>query len=130
MSLFCPMPFFVQVQEHGLEPNPIVIDADDLQQDPSSILRQYCEKVNIPYSADLLKWEAGANIVDTWKIADILEQANKLEEGGLYDVAFGSTWLQPPSPAPSGEAIDKDLVPVIDQCMEVYDKMHAMRIKP
>ncbi|XP_072022090.1 uncharacterized protein [Amphiura filiformis] len=118
------------VQSHELEKVPIIIDADDLQRHPGSILSQYCEAVGIPYSDDLLEWEAGAGVVDTWQLADILEQANKLEEGGFYDTAFSSTHFFPPSDPPTRDEIDDDLLPVIDKAMVFYDSMYAGRIKP
>ncbi|XP_072023977.1 uncharacterized protein [Amphiura filiformis] len=42
---------------------PIIIDADDLQNHPESIISQYCEKTGIHYSKSLLTWEAGDGIV-------------------------------------------------------------------
>ncbi|XP_072037044.1 uncharacterized protein [Amphiura filiformis] len=118
------------VQSHGLETNPIIIDADDLQRDPGSVLSQYCKAVGIPYADGLLEWEAGAGVVDTWKLANIMEQANKLEEGGFYDTAFSSTHFSPPSDPPTRDEIDDDLLPLIDKAMVFYDSMYAARIKP
>lgn len=38
---------------------PIVIDGDDLQQDPDGIMQKYCEKVGIPHIPESLYWDAG-----------------------------------------------------------------------
>ncbi len=116
------------VQHHGLDKDPIIIDADDLQRNPRSILSQYCAAVGIPYSESLLQWEAGARVVDTWKLADIAQQVDQLEEGGYYETAFRSTHFLPPRDPP--DEIDADLLPLIDKCREIYNKMYASRIKP
>ncbi|XP_072029342.1 uncharacterized protein [Amphiura filiformis] len=118
------------VHDHGLEKDPIIIDADDLQKYPGSILLQYCKAVGIPYSENLLEWEAGTGVVDSWKLADVLEQANRLEEGGFYDAAFSSTHFLPLGDPPSRDEMDDDLLPLIDKSMVFYDKMYAARIKP
>ena len=116
------------VQHQGLEKDPIIIDADDLQSNPGSILSQYCAAVGIPYSESLLQWEAGARVVDTWKLADIAQQVDQLEEGGYYETAFRSTHFLPPRDPP--DEIDADLLPLIDKSTEFYNRMYAARIKP
>ena len=37
----------------------VIIDADDLQTNPASILCQYCEVIGIPFKESMLNWEAG-----------------------------------------------------------------------
>ncbi|XP_072023372.1 uncharacterized protein [Amphiura filiformis] len=118
------------VQDYGLEKDPIIIDADDLQRDPGSILPQYCKAVGIPYSENLLQWEAGAKVIDSWKIASIFMEGNKMEEDEFYDAAFSSTHFLPPGDPPSQDQIDEDLLPLIDKSMGYYDNMYAARIKP
>ncbi|XP_072030524.1 uncharacterized protein [Amphiura filiformis] len=53
------------LQDHPqlADPNPVVIDADDLQNHPASILSQYCEAVGLPFTDDLLRWKPGTDVV-------------------------------------------------------------------
>ncbi|XP_072037050.1 uncharacterized protein [Amphiura filiformis] len=120
----------VHVQEK-LGQFPIVIDADDLQANPSSVLRQYCHLLGVEFKESMLQWEAGDKIVDTWIASKMILQGNKMEEGGgFYEDAFKSTEFHPPRELPSRDQIDPDLLPVIDQCMPLYEKMYSMRIRP
>ncbi|XP_072018625.1 uncharacterized protein [Amphiura filiformis] len=119
----------VHVQEK-LGQSPIVIDADDLQANPASVLRQYCHLLGVEFKESMLQWEAGDKIVDTWIASKTILQGNKLEEGGYFEDAFQSTEFHPPRDLPSREQIVLDLLPVIDQCMPLYEKMYSMRIRP
>ena len=44
---------------------PIVVDADDILQDPEGMMRLYCEKANLPYDENMTKWEPG--MVADWE---------------------------------------------------------------
>ena len=48
---------------------PVLIDADELEEDPEGVTRAYCEAVDIPFIAKALKWEADKHINDwdSWK---------------------------------------------------------------
>lgn len=48
---------------------PVLIDADDLEEDPEGTTRAYCDAVGIPFKAETLSWEAGKHIKDwdSWK---------------------------------------------------------------
>ncbi len=110
---------------------PIIIDADDLQANPASILRQDCDLIGVKFSELLLHWEAGDNITDTWIASKIVLRGNKMEDGGGYfEGALRSTGFLPPKEMPSRDQIDADLLPLIDQYMPIYEKMYSMRIKP
>ncbi|KAJ8050384.1 Branched-chain-amino-acid aminotransferase-like protein 2 [Holothuria leucospilota] len=50
---------FWQYVRNTVDPNPVVIDSDDLQNFPEQILRKYCEVVGIPFKTTYLKWDAG-----------------------------------------------------------------------
>ncbi len=117
------------VQEQ-LDQSPIIIDADDLQANPASILKQYCHLTGVKFNESMLQWKAGDEIVDTWIASKNILQGNKLQEGGYYDDAFKSTEFHPPKRMPSRDQIDSDLLPIIDQCMPLYEKMYSMRIQP
>ncbi|XP_020903462.2 branched-chain-amino-acid aminotransferase-like protein 2 [Exaiptasia diaphana] len=46
------------VTEH-LDLNPVVVDADDLLDNPSKVLKNYCKAVGIRYEASMTSWEPG-----------------------------------------------------------------------
>ncbi|XP_072016787.1 uncharacterized protein [Amphiura filiformis] len=114
---------------HGM--NPIIIDADDLQRHPESIMRKYCAAVGIPFTEDLLQWPSGDDILHTWMAPDGLIQGNKLgNEGGFYDVALQSTCFGPPRETPSRASLREDVRYMSDASMPFYEKMYNHRIKP
>ena len=43
---------------------PIVIDSDDLQNDPVRILRKLCDDLEIPYCESMLRWKPGPKAYD------------------------------------------------------------------
>ena len=43
---------------------PIVIDSDDLQNDPVRILRKLCDDLEIPYCESMLRWKQGPKAYD------------------------------------------------------------------
>ncbi|XP_072051685.1 uncharacterized protein [Amphiura filiformis] len=117
--------------KENLDPNVVVIDADDLQSNPSSILRQFCQGVGIPYNDGLLKWPSDRDIIKTWKMSRISLQGSFLEnEGGFYEVALKSTEFHPANPLPKRSELPKDIQEVADKSMESYDKMREMCLKP
>ena len=48
-----------------LDTKPVVIDADDLLENPEEMMRLYCEQTNLPYDENMTKWEPG--MVEDWK---------------------------------------------------------------
>lgn len=53
---------FQQLQSKGK--TPVVVDSGLLLQDPPSVLRQLCEKTRIPFTTDMLHWQAGPKPYD------------------------------------------------------------------
>ncbi len=119
--------FINYLSEADIEPNPIIIDADDLQNNPGSILRQYCETVDIPYSAKLLQWESGDDIVKKrWLASKTLLAGNEI--ANYYEAAFASTGFQV-AKKPSTD-IPEDIVELIENMTPFYNKLYERRLKP
>ncbi len=107
--------------------DPIIIDADDLQNHPASILRQYCQSVEIPYSDDLLSWEAGDGCVSrNWYISKSYLAANRML--GFYDEAFASTRFHVAKDIP--KSIPEDVTRIARRAQPYYQTLYQMRIKP
>ncbi len=118
------------VQEN-INPNPVIIDADDLQSNPASILRQFCQRVEIPYSDNLLEWPSDRDVINTWKISRTLLHGNlEADRGGFYETALTSTEFQPPTPTPKRSELPADLQEVTDISLTFYEQMYEMRLKP
>ncbi len=118
------------LQERGIEPNPIIIDADDLLTNPASILRQYCELLGVPFNESMLEWPSGIEILKSWKGARELLLGNFHESGGYYDMAMKSTRFNLPREMPKREDLSDDILKCVDHSMPYYEKMYDMRLKP
>ncbi len=117
--------------KNNRDPNVIVIDADDLQNNSSSILQQFCDGLGLPYSDSLLKWPNDPYVMKSWKVARVSAQGNFLEnEGGFYAVALKSTQFQPAKPLPERRELSEDLQKAADEAMPFYEKMKEMCLKP
>ncbi len=108
-----------------------VIDADDLQNHPESILRQYCDAVGIPYNDRLLQWESGDEIVKkNWFVSRAIMQGNQF--GGYYRHAFESTHFLSVKDAGSSstDALPPDVVRLCEKAEPYYKQLYEMRLRP
>ena len=48
-----------------IDPNPLVLDADDLLENPKEIMQLYCSSTELPFTEDMLTWEPGE--IEEWK---------------------------------------------------------------
>ena len=69
---------FEYVKEKKLDENPIIIEADDLVNDPAAILSALCGKLGLPYSDSLLTWDKGTHVVDTWTLGNKLKWSSNM----------------------------------------------------
>jgi hypothetical protein len=50
--------------------NPVVIDSDDLLEDPASMVELYCAAIGVPFIAEALSWEPGSRSEVLWYDGD------------------------------------------------------------
>ena len=50
--------FFQFVRSH-LDPSPVVVDADDLLDNPEGMMQSYCEALGLEYQENMTKWNPG-----------------------------------------------------------------------
>ena len=117
------------LKNRGDEPKPIIIDADDLQSNPDSILRQYFATIGLPYDESLLNWPAGTDALDFW-IGSKEDLLVGLKPGGFYENCVKSTCFLPPSPIPKREDLSEDIQVEVDYVWKWYMEMYDMRLRP
>ncbi|XP_072039165.1 uncharacterized protein [Amphiura filiformis] len=118
------------LKNRGDEPMPIVIDADDLQQDPDSILSQYFASLGIPYDKSLLHWPSGVDGLDNW-IGARTDLSAGIKPGGYFETALvTSSCFAPPSAIPTRDQLDADILAQVDFVWRWYEEMYALRIRP
>lgn len=118
------------IKQQG-DPNPVLIDADDLQASPASIMRQYCDAIGIPFNESMIQWSGDRDLLDDWIINSTFVAVNKISgKGGFYEAAFSSTHFKAPSKIPSRSELTDDILELVDASMPYYEKLYALRIKP
>ena len=91
---------------------PPVVDSDDILRNPRGVLTALCASLNIPFSEDMLKWNAGPREFDgVWA-------------SHWYNAVWASTGFEAPSeeePAKLPDALRR----VEDQARPLYEKLRA-----
>ncbi|KAJ8039895.1 hypothetical protein HOLleu_14045 [Holothuria leucospilota] len=116
--------------KESLDPHPVVIDADDLQNCPDQILRMYCEAVGIPYKEKYVEWPEGDKSLK-YCYGPLDQMVSWGKRKGIYSVAFASSCFHPISgEKPSFEDLTPDARRYAEELREGYEEMYPTRIKP
>ena len=106
---------FVHITEK-LEQPPVVIDAANLLKNPKYVLKEVCRKLGIPFSAEMLKWEAGPI------------EADGVWAQHWYHNVHQSTGFKPYQP--KQETVPEQLLPLLETCNNFYRPMAKYAITP
>lgn len=110
----------------NVEPNPMVINADDLKTTPGAILKEFCNHTGLPYSDSLLRWDTSTEVVSRWiACGDTL-----LCDVPMFflDAATSSEFVASKSKPVSREELTDDVVKLVDIAMPLYQEMNEHRI--
>ena len=117
---------YQHVKKH-YDPNPVIIDTDDLLANPSGILKAYCQAVGIPYSDDLLQWKPGRECLDQqWMVAK--EQIMAQNLGNTHAESFSSICFGKPTGVPDHDSLSDDVRHYSDLSMKCYEEMYSTRL--
>ncbi|XP_071509489.1 uncharacterized protein [Diadema antillarum] len=138
---FAPAPeegtfyFFREIHElwchirENADNNPVIVDIDELMEDPATILPLLFRALGIPYSEDYLTWDASSDVVLKWHsvCSNVLEAPRyKL----WFANAFKSTCFKPSSTSASLDGVTKDIRDIAEKEMPYYEEMYKFRITP
>jgi hypothetical protein len=94
--------------------DPPIVDSRDLLRDPERILRQVCERLDVPYDPAMLSWPAGPRESDgIW--ADSWYRSVRESTG------FGPPRPRNPAPAKTGREL-------YEACMPYYRELYERRL--
>ena len=107
------------------DPNPIVIDADDLLINPRFIMNEYCSAVGLPFDEGMLTWTPG--VVQDWTGLPYYRE--------WHETAMMSSGFVKPNSTNETSVIQEDDLPrnvedAVKKALAFHDVMHASRIKP
>ena len=109
------------IVQQSIDPNPVVIDADDLLMNPRYIMEQYCSAVGLPFEESMLTWTPG--VVKDWTL-------NFAHHQEWHGTAMMSSGFMKPKETQPEVNLPEDLEDAISKALPFYDFMYAYRIKP
>ena len=115
--------FFVKEK---IDPSPVVIDADDLLENPEGMMKAYCQKVGIEFKEGMTRWEAGS-----MKTQDFIDQKGGEENLKWNEAAIHSSGLSKSVPADIRKEQDSfpaEVVKCIKEFQPLYQEMHKFRL--
>ena len=104
-----------------VDPNPIIIDADDLLMNPRNMMEHYCSATGLPFQEAMLTWTPG--IVSDW--TDFLYYQE------WHGTAMMSSCFMKPTPTTTqqADALSQEIKDTVDKVFPFYEAMYAVRMK-
>ncbi|XP_023931831.1 branched-chain-amino-acid aminotransferase-like protein 2, partial [Lingula anatina] len=101
---------------------PVLIDADDLLQNPDAIIRQYCRRTGLTFHKEMLEWDSGA----------VPDKTHWHRWPGWYDTLLKSSGFKKQEEI--GHTMVKELPQDIQKCIETnmpyYEHLLKFRLMP
>ena len=110
--------------KESVDPNPIIVDADDLMGNPEEMMRSYCNATGLTYTDDMLTWEPG--VVEEWK------NANPYYMTFHKAAMMSSGFIKPTdstSPPMNIDELPTDVKEILQDAMTCYQEMYSERMK-
>ena len=105
-----------------IDPNPLVLDADDLLENPKETMKLYCSSTGLPFTEDMLTWEPGD--IEEWNY------------GRTYDIwqrtaMYSSGFIKPKPSAPESlSEYPKIVEECIQESLPYYEALYQARTCP
>ena len=99
---------------------PLVLDANELLQDPGGLLGAFCRRIDLPFTADQpIRWAPGQHASDGAWAPFWYQKIFATSELGIY---------RPPRQAEN--ELPPALCEVVSACMPTYERLFAKRLVP
>ncbi len=112
--------------KENITPNPIVVDADDLLENPEGILNAYCKEVGIEFKEGMTRWESGSmktkEFIEQKGGQSLKWQENAFQSSGISKSVAHSDVLQ------EVESFPDEVKQCIKEFRVVYDEMYKFRL--
>jgi len=124
---------FLQNHPELGDTKPVVMDVDDLLNNPQSVLKQYFNAIDVPFKEEYLYWKPGTDLVKHWKVSrQLIGRGLRGGNLGYFKKALVETSeFLPANELPGRDELDEDVRACVDMVMPYYEKLYQMRtIKP
>lgn len=106
--------------------NPVIVDADDLLEDPEGIMRAYCEGIGVRFDKKILEWEPGP--VPDWDVWAGWHE-NALKSSGFHRQDPSKSKINAKQMARK-EKLPNIVMQTIERSMPFYEELYNKRIRP
>ncbi|MCP4390365.1 MAG: sulfotransferase family protein, partial [Gammaproteobacteria bacterium] len=101
---------------------PVVIDSDDLLEDPPTMANAYCNAIGIPFIASALHWEPGSRSEVLWYDSD---------DSIWHETLKNSKGIMPQARKPANiSGLPPRLQDLYDAFLPHYRQLHQYRLRP
>lgn len=117
-----------------LQQKVVIIDTDDLLEDPDNTLRAYCHEIGMTFDASMLHWDPADGVLWKWMVPKDtsltwawrtqLYGYNPTHKTSFSRHEFGERML-----IPDRTEVDEDVLVLADASMGYYDKLYQHRLK-
>ncbi|XP_063951913.1 uncharacterized protein LOC129280600 [Lytechinus pictus] len=108
----------------NVNPNPIVLNTDDLLANPAEVLSKFCHLTGLPFSDSLLQWDASADATKKWKLS--IDRA--LDDRIFFKTATNSSGFAPPTPAIPLDTVAPDVRRLAEASMPYFEEMNKYKM--
>ena len=109
------------------EPQPIILDADDLQANPAGVMKAYCKELGVPFDERIVNWDGDVSF-DNWMAPREILPVFTTDGVHRKSCSGGSTGFTPLTDLPSRSQLPEDVVRVADASMKYYQILHHQRL--
>ena len=104
-----------------LDPNPVVIDADDLLSSPKEMMKAYCDGVGIQYEDHMTFWKAG-EVPKIWE--------NGMGVAWIHRAIHSSGFIKPRDSSSNDPEVTytADVTKTIEDSLPFYEKLYSARV--
>ncbi|XP_072046259.1 uncharacterized protein [Amphiura filiformis] len=123
----CDFVDFLQKRDDRM---PIILDADDVLEDPYGTMKLYCQNIGIPFTDDIVTWskQKKETLFDNWMAPKEVMYIFESTELHKNSVGGGSSGFGKPKELPSRSEIPSDVLQAADDSMKYYLKLHKHRL--
>ena len=112
----------------NFDPDPVVIDADEMLAKPAAILPKFCAALGMPWANEYLSWDSSPEVVRAWRSAMVLNPSVNYGIAAFHKMAFNSGQFSPAKPKITRSRMTPDVIKAIEDTMGYYQEMYASRI--
>ncbi|XP_072030303.1 uncharacterized protein [Amphiura filiformis] len=114
-----------------LHQHSVIVDADDLVQNPEETLQLYCDAVDLTYDRQMMKWSPSADPPSYWNMSPTFREMTSML--GINHHAYQSTCVD--QLKADGDVIDmsklsKEIQELTDIALPSYKELYEKRLRP